>query len=57
MSFALYLFGYIVFISGVGYGLDLLGVSHQWMIVVLLILGGLGITHAVMATRHKDPVE
>lgn len=51
MSFALYLFGILVALSGVIYGAILLHVSQQWIVVVSTRLGVLS---AVANTRSRD---
>lgn len=56
-SFALYLFGMIIVIGGLGYGAWLLHVPSQWLIVGVVILLGIGIIGAVTHTRRRDPPE
>ncbi len=55
MSFALYLIGFIVFISGLAYGAVLLNVQAQWIAVGAIVLVGIGLLTGVKATRQKDP--
>ncbi|MGH8049048.1 MAG: hypothetical protein ACREPB_00125 [Arenimonas sp.] len=54
MSFALYLFGILVVLSGVIYGAILLHVPQQWIVVVSIIIAGLGVLSAVAHTRSRD---
>ncbi len=55
MSFGLYLVGFVIFIAALAYGAVLLGVSHQWIIVGVLALLGIGIFSGVTRTRRRDP--
>lgn len=55
MSFVIYLIGFVIVIAGVAWGLNLLGVSRNYIIIVALILFGLGMVTGVSRTRHKDP--
>lgn len=55
MSFALYLIGYIVFITGVAWALFVAGVATLYITIGVVILIGLGIFTGVSRTRHKDP--
>jgi len=54
MSFALYLFGIILVLSGFIYGAILLHVPQQWIVVSSIIIAGLGVLSAVAHTRSKD---
>ncbi|KFN43791.1 hypothetical protein [Arenimonas oryziterrae] len=54
MSFALYLLGVIVLISGLVYGAWLMSVPSQWIIVGAIVVAGAGILSAVSHTRSKD---
>jgi uncharacterized membrane protein YiaA len=55
MSFGLYIAGYVIFIIGIGIGANLLHVPPKWIAVIVLCLVGIALTHAVRATRHRDP--
>jgi hypothetical protein len=55
MSFGLYVLGYVILITGLAIGANLLNVPPQWIGVGVLVLVGAGIIHGVTATRHKDP--
>ena len=54
MSFGLYLFGFVLLISGFVYGARLMHVPTHWIAVLVLIMGGLAIVKGVRATRPKD---
>jgi hypothetical protein len=54
MSFALYLFGYIVLIIGLAIGAHMAHVPSRWIGVGALILAGLGILTGVARTRQRD---
>jgi len=54
MSFALYIFGVLVVLSGAIYGAVLLNVPQQWIIVGSIIIAGIGILSAVASTRSRD---
>jgi hypothetical protein len=54
MSFALYIVGILVVLSGAIYGAVLLNVPQQWIVVGSMIIVGLGILSAVVHTRSKD---
>jgi hypothetical protein len=54
-SFALYILGFIVLISGLGYGAYLLHVPHTWIIVGALVIIGVGIMSAVTRTKRRAP--
>ncbi len=55
MSFALYVFGFLILIGGVAWGLIVAGVPQLWVTIVCVILLGLGIITGVARTRSKDP--
>ena len=55
MSFALYLFGFLILIGGVAWGLTVAGVPHLYIMIACVILLGLGIITGVARTRSKDP--
>lgn len=54
MSFAIYVFGILVVLSGAIYGAVLLNVPQQWIVVGSIIVVGLGILSAVVHTRSRD---
>jgi len=55
MSFALYIFGYIIIVIGVALGAHYMRVPPHWIGVVVLIMLGIGVASGVSHTRHKDP--
>lgn len=55
MSFALYLLGFALLITGVAYGAHLASVPSHWIVVVVIALLGLGIMTGVSRTRMRDP--
>jgi len=55
MSFALYLLGYIILLTGVALGAHYMHVPSHWIAVVVLILLGIGVATGVANTRHRDP--
>lgn len=54
MSFGLYLFGFVLVIGGVAWGLALAHVPTTYILITCLILVGLAILSAVTHTRSKD---
>jgi TctA family transporter len=55
MSFGLYALGYLVVIIGVAYMAHLMHIPQQWIVAIVVILFGIGITTAVQNTRRRDP--
>jgi hypothetical protein len=55
MSFVLYLFGFLILIGGVAWGLTVAGVPQLYVMIACVILLGLGIITGVSRTRSKDP--
>jgi hypothetical protein len=55
MSFAFYLIGFIVFITGLAIGAHLMHMPPRWIGVGVIVLAGLGILSGVARTRQKDP--
>lgn len=53
-AFALYVIGFILLAAGVLVGLNLLGVSTQWLIVTSLVMAGIGVVTGVANTKRKD---
>ena len=54
MSFALYVVGYMILMSGLIYGAILLHMPTRWIVVAAIIMLGTGVITAVTATRQKD---
>ena len=54
MSFAIYITGFLIFISGLIYGAVLLHMPPHWIAVCGVLLLGVGIFTGVKATRQKD---
>lgn len=54
MSFGLYLFGVVLVIGGVAWGLMTAGVRPLYVMIACVILLGIGIVTAVTQTRSKD---
>ena len=55
MSFALYIFGFLLLIVGRVYGAAILHATRNWIVVGTIVLVGVGILSGVKATRQKDP--
>jgi len=55
MSFALYMLGLVVLLSGVAWALIAAGIAVTYIAIACLIILGLGIMMAVSRTRSKDP--
>jgi len=54
MTFALYVFGFMIFIGGVAWGLITAGVRPLYVIIACVILLGIGILTGATRTRSKD---
>lgn len=54
MSFALYLFGTLLVIGGVAWGMSVAHVPPTYITITCLILSGVGVLSAVAQTRTKD---
>ena len=54
MSFAIYIVGFIILVSGLAYGASLAGLAAHWIVVGVLVVLGLGIAMGVTHTRQKD---
>jgi hypothetical protein len=54
VSFALYFFGFLIFIGGVAWALVKAGVSTPYIMIACVILLGIGIMKAVTHARAKD---
>ncbi len=55
MSFPIYLFGFLLVIGGVAWGLTVAGVPTLYIGIACVILVGIGIITGVSKTRMKDP--
>jgi TctA family transporter len=55
MSFGLYALGYLIVIIGVAYMAHLMHIPQQWIVAIVVILFGIGITTAVQNTKRGDP--
>jgi hypothetical protein len=55
MSFARYVFGFLILIGGVAWGLIVAGVPRLYVLIACVISLGLGIITGVARTRSKDP--
>ena len=55
MSFAIYMFGLLVLLGGVAWGLVAAGLAMTYIVITCLVVGGIGIMMAVSRTRAKDP--
>jgi predicted signal transduction protein with EAL and GGDEF domain len=54
MSFALYIIGFVVLITGLAVGAHLMHIPPQWIGVGVLVLIGLGVVTGVTHTRQRD---
>jgi hypothetical protein len=54
MSFAIYIFGFLVLIGGVAWALVTAGVRPLYVAIACVILLGIGILTGVTRTRSKD---
>ena len=55
MSFPIYLFGFVLVIGGIAWGLSVAGVPTLYIVIACVIMLGLGILTGVARTRQKDP--
>ena len=55
MSFPIYLFGFVLVIGGIAWGLSVAGVPTLYIMIACVILLGIGILTGVARTRQKDP--
>ena len=55
MSFVLYLIGYAIFLAGVAWGLNVIGVPQLYISIAVVVLLGIGIFTGATRTRSKDP--
>ena len=55
MSFPIYLFGFVLVIGGIAWGLSVAGVPTLYIVIACVIMLGLGILSGVARTRQKDP--
>ena len=54
-KFAIYLIGYLIFVAGVAFALDMVGLSGRWVFVSVLILVGIGVAAGATKTKRDDP--
>lgn len=54
-SFAWYTVGALLLLTGIAYGMYLLGAPTQWIVVAVLIAAGIRIMMGVGRTRPRDP--
>lgn len=54
-KFSIFLIGYLIFVAGVAFALDLVGVPPTWIVVAVLILVGIGIAAGSTRTKRDDP--
>jgi hypothetical protein len=54
MSFAIYIFGFLIIIAGIAWGMVALHIPKQWVIITCVILLGIGLVKAVTSTRAKE---
>lgn len=54
MSFAIYLIGYLLFVTGLAIGAHLMHMPPRWIGVGVIVLAGLGILSGVAKTRQRD---
>ena len=57
MSFAIYIVGFLVLMTGLVWAATTAGVPQLYIMIGVVILLGLGIISAVSKTRSKDPPE
>ena len=55
MSFPIYLFGFVLVIGGIAWGLSVAGVPTLYIVIACVIMLGIGILTGVSRTRQKDP--
>lgn len=55
MSFGIYAVGYLIVIAGVAYLASLMHIPQKYIIAIVVIMLGIGITTGVRNTRGKDP--
>jgi hypothetical protein len=55
MSFVLYIFGLLVLLGGIAWGLITAGLAVTYVVITCLVIAGIGIMMAVSRTRAKDP--
>ena len=54
MSFSLYLTGVVIVIAGIAWGLMVLGIPVQYVMIACVISLGIGVLTGVAYTRSKD---
>ena len=55
MSFGLYALGYVIIVIGIIYIAHLMHIPQTWLIGIVIVLVGIGLTSIVQNTRGKDP--
>jgi predicted signal transduction protein with EAL and GGDEF domain len=55
MSLAIYLIGFVVLITGLAFGANMMHIPPRWIGVGVVVLFGLGIITGVARTRNRDP--
>jgi len=55
MSFALYMIGLAILITGIAWGLITAGLATTYVVIACLVVAGIGTMMAVSRTRAKDP--
>ena len=53
MSFGIYMVGYALFVTGLGYAAYLLLVPSHWIFAAVLVLVGIGILTGMTATEQE----
>ena len=54
-KFSIYLIGYLIFVCGIAFALDRVGLSRTWIFISVLILVGIGIAAGASQTKRDDP--
>jgi hypothetical protein len=54
-KFAIFLIGYLIFVAGVAFALDQVGLSGRWILISVLILVGIGVSAGATRTKRDDP--
>lgn len=54
-NFFVYIIGVILVAGALGYGAHLVGLSEQWVVVLVLVILGLGVMGGIVKTRQKEP--
>ena len=54
-KFSIFLIGYLIFVCGVAFALDQVGLSGQWIFISVVILIGVGVAAGANRTKRDDP--